>query len=71
MSISAKLGEIRLDEPSTRQDKLFLTLDIDWVNDEILANTCEVPAREVGMIKMIGRSVHMLLFNLLVSAYGF
>lgn len=42
MSISAKLGEIRLDEPSTWQDKLFLTLDIDWVHDEILANTIDL-----------------------------
>jgi hypothetical protein len=42
MSISAKLGDIRVDELSTWQDKLFLTLDIDWAHDEILAKTIDL-----------------------------
>lgn len=42
MTLSAKLSQIRPEEPSTWQNKLFLTIDIDWAHDEVLADTVDI-----------------------------
>ena len=39
---SARLSEIRPEHPSTWQDKPFLTIDIDWAHDEILADSIDL-----------------------------
>ena len=41
------LSEIKLDAPETFEDKIFLTLDIDWAHDEIFADSIEL-LRELG-----------------------
>lgn len=42
---SAKLGGILPDDPSTWQDKLFLTIDIDWAHDEVLSYAIDLVDR--------------------------
>jgi hypothetical protein len=42
MARNVKLGQIRPEEPSTWQDKLVLSIDIDWAHDEILADTIDL-----------------------------
>jgi hypothetical protein len=37
MTLSSKLSNIKLEDSSTWQDKLFLTIDIDWAHDRVLA----------------------------------
>lgn len=42
MTRSAKLSQIRPQDPSTWQDKLFLTVDIDWAHDAVLADMIDL-----------------------------
>ncbi len=42
MTRSAKIADIRPDEPSTWQDKMFLTIDIDWAHDDVLADAIDL-----------------------------
>jgi hypothetical protein len=42
MTLSAKLSQIRPEDTSTWQDRLFLTIDIDWAHDEVLADTIDL-----------------------------
>ena len=41
------LSEIKLDDPETFEDKIFLTLDVDWAHDEVFADSIEF-LRELG-----------------------
>lgn len=42
MSQFGTLSSIRLDDPASWQDQLFLTFDFDWARDEVLADTIDL-----------------------------
>ncbi|TSE31339.1 hypothetical protein LCC91_03300 [Tepidimonas taiwanensis] len=42
MTRSAKISEIKPDDPSAWEDRLFLTIDIDWVHDTVLADMIDL-----------------------------
>ena len=35
------LSEIKIDDPETFEDKIFLTLDVDWAHDEVFADSID------------------------------
>lgn len=41
------LSEIKLDAPETFEDKIFLTLDVDWAHDEVFADS-------IGLLRELG-----------------
>ena len=36
------ISEIDVDEPNSWQDRIFITLDIDWANDLVLKDTIDI-----------------------------
>ncbi len=58
---SAKLGQIRPEEPSTWQGKLFLTIDIDWAHDEVLVDTIDLLDRsDANVTWFVTHDTHLL-----------
>ena len=38
----SKLSDIEADNPSTYENKIFLTIDIDWAHDIVLEDTIKI-----------------------------
>lgn len=42
MTVSARLVDIRPEDPRTWQGKIFVTIDVDWAHDDVLADSIDL-----------------------------
>ena len=59
------LSEIKIDDPETFEDKIFLTLDVDWAHDEVFADSIDF-LRELRA-KLLGSSRTRQLFWMILE----